>query len=297
MGSLLDTAGGLLSPRRLLTAWLPMVVFVSSLTVIISAGLGSERVAHHWNGLSAPLKAAIAVAFLGGTVLAAELLAAIRPTLIRLYQGHWRSEALMAWGRARAAAARDPDRPWTSPTPDQLRPTRLGNILAASEQQAERYGMDASTVWLRLYPVLPDAFTTLLGQAAGSVELLLTVSMLGGVFAIVGGALAAIFCPWYWVPPVLLAGCAAAWAGYQGALGAALRYGGLIRAAFDVHRWLLLDAMGLRRPESWAAELEQWQQLHQLWQRGRPDSGKAHLLGYPVSADKEMATVESPPSS
>ena len=286
MVSLFDTAGGLLTRRRLLTAWLPMLVFVSALTVIVAAGLGSDRVAHQWDALSTPVKAVISVLFLGGTVLAAEILAAVRPTLIRLYQGHWHSQSLMAWGRERAEAARDRDRPWTSPTPDRLRPTRLGNILAASEQQAERYGMDAPTAWLRLYPVLPDSFTTLLGQAASSLELLLTVSLLGALFAVAGGALAAIFCPWYWVPVVVCLGCALAWTGYRGALDAAVRYGGLVRAAFDVHRWLLLDAIGLRRPESWAAELEQWQQLHQLWQRGRPDSGKAHLLGYP-SADKQ----------
>jgi hypothetical protein len=98
-------------------------------------------------------------------------------------------------GCARAAAARDSDRPWILPTPERLRPTRLGNILAASEQQAERYGMDAGTVWLRLYPMLPDPFTTLLGQAAGSLELLLTVSLMGGVFAVVGAVLAAVSCP------------------------------------------------------------------------------------------------------
>jgi hypothetical protein len=281
MVSLLDTAGGLLTRRRLLTTWLPMLVFILALTIIVAVGFGSDRAAHQWDALSAPAKAVISVLFLGGTVLAAEILAAIRPTIMRLYQGYWRSQSLTAWGRARAEAARDPDRPWISPTPDRLRPTRLGNILAASEQQADRYGMDAGTVWPRLYPVLPDSFTTLLGQAASSLELLLTVSLLGAVFAVVGGVLAAFFCSWYWVPLVLGIGCALAWTGYLGALDAAIRYGGLVRTAFDVHRWLLLDAIGLRRPESWAAELDQWQQLHQLWQRGRPDSGKAELLGYP----------------
>jgi hypothetical protein len=38
--------------------------------------------------------------------------------------------------------------------------------------------------------------------------------------------------------------------------------------------------MGLTRPVSLSAERTQWQQIHQVWQRGVPDAGQAHHLGY-----------------
>ncbi|MER5756896.1 hypothetical protein [Streptomyces sp. NPDC002088] len=299
MNGLLETAGGLLARRRLITTWLPVLLFVSALTVVGVAAVGTARAEAWWADLPGQARAVAGVVFLTTTVLAAEILAGFRPAVVRLYEGYWSplpgGKALMRSGRERIAAAADPERPWTSPTPDRLMPTRLGNILAAAEQQADRYGMDAVTAWPRLYTALPEPFTILFGQAAASLELMISVSALGGLFALVACPVAAVILPWYWAPLLLWAGGLLAWAGYRGALGAAARYGELVRTAFDVHRWLLLDAMGLSRPESWAAELRQWEQIHQLWQRGRPDSGSAHLLGYPAPTDTDPASPATPP--
>ncbi|OPG07478.1 hypothetical protein B1R27_13315 [Streptomyces sp. GKU 895] len=299
--SVLETAGGLLARRRLITTWLPVLVFVSALAVVGVAALGTARAEKWWAELPGQARAIAGVVLLAATVLASELLAGFRPAVVRLYEGYWSAlpggSALMRSGRERTAAVADPTRPWTSPTPDRLMPTRLGNILAAAEQQADRYGMDAATAWPRLYTALPEPFTILLGQAATSLELMITVSVLGGLFALVACPIAAAALSWYWAPLLLWAGGLLAWAGYRGALGAAGRYGELVRAAFDVHRWLLLDAMGLSRPESWAAELRQWEQIHQLWQRGRPDSGSAHVLGYPSPADADPASSTPPPQT
>lgn len=301
MNGLLETAGGLLARRRFLTAWLPVLLFVSALAVVGIAAVGVPRAEAWWEGLPGQANAVAGVALLGATMLASEVLAGLRPAIIRLYEGYWSAlpggKALIRSGRERTAAAADPERPWTLPTPERLMPTRLGNILGAAEQQASRYGMDAVTAWPRLYTVLPESFTILIGRAATSLELMITISVLGGAFALIACPVAAVSLPWYWAPLLLWSGGVLAWAGYRGALGAAARYGELVRTAFDVHRWQLLDAMGLTRPESWAKELKQWEQIHQLWQRGRPDSGSAHLLGYPSSADTDPASAVSPPGA
>jgi hypothetical protein len=65
---------------------------------------------------------------------------------------------------------------------------------------------------------------------------------------------------------------------------AARPYAQLIRAAFDVHRGLLLDAAGLSRPHSYQEERRQWQQISHLWLQGTPEGPEgAALLGYPAA--------------
>jgi len=276
-----------------------VLIFLASLSAVVVAAVGPHQAENAWNDIPGQAKAVAGVVFLGGSLVVAEVLTALRPAVLRLYQGYWSALPgggfLMRSGRERTGAAVDPERPWTSPTPDRLMATRLGNILRAAEQQADRYGMDAVTAWPRLYAVLPEPFTILVGQAASSLDLMITISALGVAFALVASPIAALALPWYWAPLLLWLGGVLSWTGYQGALGAAARYGDLVRAAFDVHRWQLLDAMGLARPTSWAAELSQWQQIHQLWQRGRPDSGAAHLLGYTSSPVPTHGSPIPPP--
>ncbi|MGW8359159.1 hypothetical protein ACWGK1_01090 [Streptomyces wedmorensis] len=57
-------------------------------------------------------------------------------------------------------------------------------------------------------------------------------------------------------------------AAYRGAVRAALGYGELVRAAFDVHRRDLLKEMGLILPESLDAERALWAALAQQLYRG-----------------------------
>ncbi|GGN29909.1 hypothetical protein [Streptomyces fuscichromogenes] len=120
---------------------------------------------------------------------------------------------------------------------------------------------------------------------------MVTISVLGAVFAVAGSAVAALLLPWQAASVCAVAGLVEARLGYRGAVHAAAPYGDLVRSAFDVHRWLLIDAMGLQRPGCYAEELAQWRQIHQLWQRGHPDSGSAWVLGHPP---KENGTFQYP---
>ncbi|MGW7529061.1 hypothetical protein [Streptomyces sp. NPDC054783] len=221
------------------------------------------------------------------TAVLAQLLAALRPGLIRLYEGYW---SALPYGdriadrlrrRHEDQVART-ERPWSLPSPDRLMPTRIGNVVRAAEQQAQRYGMDAATAWPRLYVTLPETFTLHFAATCATLDLMITISCLGAVFAVGGASLAGAMLSWQAAVLCAAGGALTSWLGFRAALRAAFAYGELVRAAFDVHRWLLLDAMGLRRPTSYDAERKQWRQLHQIWQRGHPDSGCAHHLGYPT---------------
>jgi hypothetical protein len=52
------------------------------------------------------------------------------------------------------------------------KPTALGNALRAAEVRPQvAYGLDGVVVWLRLYPLLPEAMRSLLGDAQSECQL------------------------------------------------------------------------------------------------------------------------------
>ena len=287
MNGLLDTASALVGRRLLTTTWFLVVVFLALMGVLAISATGWSHTRTQWEGLSADLRGMAIGLFLVVTILLTQLLAAFRPGIIRLYEGYW---SALPYGDRIADRLRGhhdnpavrTERPWSLPTPDRLLPTRFGNIIRAAEQEAQRYGMDAATAWPRLYVTLPETFVTHFASAGAMLDLTVTISFLGAVFAIAGGAFAAATLPWYAILLCVSGGALTAWLGYRAAVRAAFTHGELIRVAFDVHRWRLLDAMGLTRPTSLGAERKQWQQIHQVWQRGVPDADQAHLLGYPT---------------
>jgi hypothetical protein len=283
---LIEMMTGLPERRLLRTAWIPVLSFCAALSVVVCTGVGWSESVDRWQALPVDLRVLALFAFLTTTLLLAQVLTAVRPGLVRLYEGHW--DGLPYGTRlAERLAPRHEDqavrvaRPWSLPVPGELLPTRLGNTLRAAEQEAMRYGVDAATAWPRLYVVLPDAFTRSYAEAAVALESMITVSALGAVFAVTGGVYALLLLPLSAALAIVLIGLFVSWAGGRAATLAAVPYGELIRAAFDVHRWLLIDAMGLERPTSLAEERQQWKQIHQIWQRGRPDSDAEHLLRYP----------------
>lgn len=282
MTGLFDTANGVLGRRLFTTTWVPVVAFAALAGVLVLSATGWTGAQRAWTALPGDLRALAIALFLIATVVLTQLLGTVRPGLIRLFEGYWGTHRFADWRKRRLddQSVRE-TRPWALPTRDTMMPTRFGNVIRAAEQEARRYGMDAATAWPRLYVTLPDTFTAHFATAAAAVDLTVTISFLGGLFAVAGGVFALIMLPWYGFLACVLCGALVAWLGYRAAVRAAFGYGELIRAAFDVHRWLLLDAMGLTRPADLGAEREQWRQLHQIWQRGVPDAGQEHLLGYP----------------
>jgi len=178
-------------------------------------------------------------------------------------------------GRARLAA----DFPLRT---DRVMPTRLGNILRAAEDHAyERYAINAVVVWPRLYVVLPDRFVAARPAARTPLDLMAAVGLLAATFTVARPTTALITLPLPAALPCLAGGLAPTLAGLQRRRTQRRPYGQLVRAAFDVHRTLLLDQMNLSRSRSYAAERQQWEQISRLWYQGAPDvADGARLLGY-----------------
>lgn len=150
--------------------------------------------------------------------------------------------------------------------PQQVMPTRLGNILRNAElYSSDRYEIDAVLMWPRLYNLLPERFIQTIAEAKGSLDFMLVVSALSGIFGLVIGVYLVIvqasgwlFLTYFW------GGLFLAWFAYRSALGSALLYAQQIKAGFDLYRNELLKQMRLELPKTPSEEIELWGKIHQF---------------------------------
>jgi len=286
---------GLLDRRLVLSAWLPAMLFWGGLGALVVTGIGWPTTAHWWLGRPGQFQAALLVLALAWITFCAYLIATLVPAIIRSGEGYWPRllSRLARWRRGRhlarqarlsmdaaAFGRRHADYPLRAAS---VMPTRLGNILRAAEDHAlDRYEINAIVVWPRLYVLLPDRFTGALAAAKLPLDLMAVIGALATAFAVAGTVIAAIMLPSYAALACAGGGLLGSCLAYAGAVQAARPYAQLIRAGFDVHRTLLLDAVGLRRPRTYGEERSQWEQLSHLWLQGAPEGPTgAALLGYP----------------
>ena len=143
--------------------------------------------------------------------------------------------------------------------PNRLMPTKLGNILRASESRPfDKYGLDAVICWPRLWLVLPDGVKKELQEARSNLNtavrfwlwsLLFIVWIVWAWWAIPAGLLGAIFA-YYW------------------AVDAASVYCSLLESAFDLYRLELYKSLRWPIPLNPKQEQELGQQLTTYLLRG-----------------------------
>lgn len=147
------------------------------------------------------------------------------------------------------------------PLPTQLMPTRLGNILRAAERRPlEKYGLDGVICWPRLWLLLPEAAKKDIQEARADLNnaarfwlwslLFIGWAGLGAWWAIPLGVAAALFAYFGW------------------AIAAAITYGDLIEAAFDLYRHLLYDSLRWKLPPDPNEERRVGRQLTEYLWRG-----------------------------
>jgi len=157
-------------------------------------------------------------------------------------------------------------------------PTRLGNHLRAAETYSFlRYNLDAPVIWPRLRETLPEAFAGRLGEAKMNMDLMVVLTTLalifgvvwGGVFVVVPDASLAVV-KWVAAPVAFLAGVGMARVAYLNAAQSALAYGELLKTAFDLYRWQVLEALHLDLPADLESERELWGEISGLFYRNYP---------------------------
>lgn len=159
------------------------------------------------------------------------------------------------------------------PLPDHLvRPTALGNALAAMESTAGRgYGWDAVVAWPRLYPVLGERVRALVDDRRDTLDGAARLCATAGVVAPIAAGLLVRSGWWLLLAlvPVIVSVLS-----YVGAVQAAMAYGEAVQTAFDLHRFDLLRALHLPLPVDRAQERVQAKAVCDWWRQGIPDRPK-----------------------
>jgi hypothetical protein len=285
LNTFLEKAGGMLGRYFLLTCWVPTFIAGVLALVVSIMPLGLDRAWTWWQAQSEPTQFWLSLGGLLIVTATAYLLQAFTRSLTRLYEGYW-PHRIRQWAiggverrwenlrRERRKTAKEAPSKYASLQAqmhhdyplqiDRLLPTRLGNVLCSAEMYPETaYGLAPTFWWPRLVPLLPEALRKEIEYALTPLLALLNLATLTGVVG-VGGAL------YLWQRQVwggwgglvtLAGGLLGARLAYRGAVDQARSYGLLIRAAFDLHRFALLEALHHPLPESPKAERASWAQL------------------------------------
>jgi len=135
-------------------------------------------------------------------------------------------------------------------------------VLRAAEHRAgSRYGLEAVTIWPRLYPVLGDRTTAVLDDLRNQLDLAARFCVTFLAAAVIA---AAFLVPHGWWLTTAAGALLLAHISYRSALTAAAAYGQAIQAAVDLHRFDLLHALHLPLPANLTGEIQANEQLSEF---------------------------------
>jgi hypothetical protein len=175
------------------------------------------------------------------------------------------------------------------PSRNLILPSRFGNILRAAEMYpGSRYGIDAVPVWGRLSHVIPDDGMIKIDQANNECLFLLNAALLASIFVFLCILAAAYQGVLLWArnnhaqllyfisvdrEPLIyqqrigiyffiaIVAAIVAWFFYEASLLNVSQYGSMIKTAYDLYRFNLLEAFHIELPDTLQAEKKLWKQL------------------------------------
>jgi hypothetical protein len=150
--------------------------------------------------------------------------------------------------------------------PDLIRPTALGNVIAAFEERAGgAYGWDTPVAWPRLYPLLDGEVRAIVDDRRDVLDAMCRLAVTALLTAVVTvGLLAA----WGWWVLLALAPAALGWIAYRVAIPTAGALGEAIRVAFDLNRFAMYPALHVALPADPDAERAANRALCAAWRQG-----------------------------
>jgi hypothetical protein len=146
-----------------------------------------------------------------------------------------------------------------------VRPTRLGNIMAAAwSYPYTRYGIDAALMWPRVQRLISADYLRVVEDARISYDFTVAMAFLAFLHAVLWlSVLLVQNLLWQWILlPVM--GVLAAVLLYLAAIEAARTLGAYVRTCFDLFRFPLLQELRMKRPVSLFAERMTWDKINQV---------------------------------
>jgi len=276
LGTFVDKLSGFFGRRFIIAFWSPSCICLGVFVGLVGVLLGPEVVYSWWSHLDGTEKALLIGVILLAITLMAYLLEAISVPLTNFFEGYWPQKLLTLWkrnSRLYAAKKNNPDEAKHAYTvrsqifprdPELLKPTRLGNVLAAvNEYSYTLYRLEAFIWWPRLSPLLPESFRTQVDTSLTPMQAMLNLSTIFCLLAI-GGASLLIDQSWTLFFTVGLSGLILARMCYLAAVNQAITYGVLVRVAFDFYRHEILKQMHVPVPDNLVEERLLWNTLNSV---------------------------------
>lgn len=308
--NVLNEITGRLDSRFILTFFFPSLLFWGGLMAVYAADKGLVDLLTQWRAQDAGVQLLQIIIGLAWVTFFAYLLSNQSVWLMKQFEGYWDWLPLIGkrlmkirqehYQRVLAEVDLAVDYEhiyYAFPFPDEpeeVMPTRLGNILKNSEQYSnQRYDMDAVLLWPRLYAVLPENFLKTFGGAKAALDFMLVISGLSILFAFLTGIyLLVVQGAWWLFLFCYLGGLAVAWLAYGNALEAAITYGQLIKSAFDLYKDELRKQLGYEQPKSLEKERDFWRNLYELIFKGEASDHAA--LPYLGAKESQPPPVPEP---
>jgi hypothetical protein len=150
---------------------------------------------------------------------------------------------------------------------DLVLPSRLGNVIRSFESYPRRqYQMESIALWPRLMAVVDPDYRTAVAEAKALFDFTLNLTILSALLG-TGLVIDALLRTWTdsvvlgltGGTPVAIGALVATLVFHRLTIGRAVAWGAVVKGAFDLYRWKLLESFGYRyRPESIAAERGLW---------------------------------------
>jgi len=147
-----------------------------------------------------------------------------------------------------------------------IRPTSLGNVIEAYNHYGySRYRMETEIFWPRLLKVVPEGFIPSVREP----KILLDFAVTMATISVVVAAITMLVGPWLWFDvwiwsAIALVQLLAGAFFYALSVDAAVQYGDMLRACFDLFRLDLLEQLAFERPTTLKEERERWEKISQL---------------------------------
>ena len=149
-------------------------------------------------------------------------------------------------------------------------PTKLGNVIRSFENYPQRqYKMAAITLYPRLVGILDKDYLAQIDNAKSSFDFTINCSVLSAVLGLSILVAGLVYPIPFSAPPLAIFWLIkiafflfVSWGFYLSSIGRASEWGDLVKGAFDLYRWKLLEQLGFKRPPAtMEAERDLWEAI------------------------------------